>query len=147
MYLSAVQMKSQRRPDEMESLNACSSRIDDKHVTSGITDHFQYMGMSAYEYIRTVSVYQFTGARVIASGVSADMSHQHLHSLTFKETVQRMNVTQVVVVTIARNTYQRLETAYFLCQFHSPAKISGVPYLVHGLEEVLELPAEDAVRV
>ena len=105
------------------------------------------MGMPAYENIRMISVYEFTGTRIITSGISADMSHENLHSLTFKETVQRMNVTQVVVVTIARNSYQRLETAYFLCQFHSPAKIPGVPYLVHGLEEVLELPTEDAVRV
>lgn len=147
MYLSVVYMEPEGSPHDMETLNAGSTGIDYKHVALGILHHFQDMGMSAYEYIGTVSVHQFTGSGIITSGVSAYMGHKHLHPFTFKETVQRMDKPQVVIVAVACNSYKRLETAYFFRQLHSPAEVTCMPYLVHGLEEVLELPAEDAVCI
>jgi hypothetical protein len=41
------------------------------------------------------------------------MSHQHLQSLALEETVQRMSEAQFMIVTVARNSYKRLEVSNF----------------------------------
>lgn len=142
-----VNMESQCCPDYMEALDAGSSRIDDQHIPFWITDYFQNMGMAAYEYIRLITVYEFTGSGIISTRITSDMGHQYLHAFTLEEAVKRMSETKVMVVTVSGYAHKRLESSYFLCQFHSPAEVTGMPYLVHRFKELTELRVENPMRI
>ena len=147
MDSAVVNMEPQRCPDNMEALDSCRSRIDYEHITLCVTHNLQDMGMSAHEYIRTIAVYQFTGTHTIASRIATHMGHEHLYSLTFEESVQRMDESQLMVVAIASHTNKRLELGNLFSQVHTAAEISCVPDLVDRLKKILELLAEHAMRI
>ena len=147
MDSALVYMESQRCPDNMEALDSGSSGIDYKHITLCVTHNLQDMGMAAYEYIRTIAVYQFTGTHIIASRIATHMGHEHLYSFTFEESVQRVDESQLMVVAVASHSYKRLELSNLFCQVHTSAEISCVPYLVDWLKKILELMAEHAMCI
>lgn len=147
MDTSLIYMKTQRSPDKMKTLYAGSTRIHHKHIASCVPYHLQYMRMSADEQVGAIPVYQLLCPDVVPAGISADMHHKHLHSFTFKETMQRMRISQIIVVTIPRDTYQRLERSEFLCQRHPSAEIPGMPYLVYRLQKVAEFRAEHPMSI
>ena len=147
MDSTLVYMESQRCPDYMEALDPCSSGIDHKHITLCVTHHLQDMRMTAHEYIRVIAVYQFTGTHIITSGIAAHMSHEHLYSFTFEESVKRMVIAERLVVTVAGYAYKRLEGGHAGRQIHASAEVSGVPDLVNRPEELLELRVEDSMRI
>lgn len=142
-----VYMKPQRSPYDMESLYSGCTGIDDHHVPLRITHDLQDMGMAAYEYVRLQLVYEPARPRIVSSGISADVGHENVHTLAFEEAVQRMGETQVVVVTIACNAFERLECSDLIRQFKSAAEVPGMPDLVHRPKKLLERFIEDTVGV
>lgn len=147
MNMSVIYMKSQCGSDNMESLYSGGTRIDDQHVPLRITHDLQDMGMAAYEYVRLQFVDEPARPWVISSRISADMGHKHIQPLALEETVQRVGEAQVVVIAIAGDTFERLERGDLLRQFKPAAEVPGMPYLVHGLKELLERLVEDPVSV
>lgn len=145
--LSFINVKPQSRPDKVKALYAGSTGIHYQHVPFRITHHLQDMRMTAYEYIGTIPVYQDTCLYVISPRITSYMGHKNLHPLAFKETVQRVYETKVVVIAIAGNTDNRLEGGQLFSQVHASAEITGMPYLVHRLKKLAELPAEYAMRI
>ena len=147
MNSTRLYTKPQSCPDDMKTLNSRGSGVQDKHITFRVPHDLQDMGMAADKDIRTDFIYQFSRPRVIPAGIAADMSHQHLHSLTFKETMQGMVKTKVMIITVARDTYQRLEFRNLARQVHSSAEIPSMPDLVHRLKKFTELLTEHSVRI
>ena len=147
MDSAIVNMEPQRCPDNMEALDSGSSGIDYKHITLCVTHDLQDMRMSAHKYIRTISVYQFTGTHIIASRIATHMSHEYLYSFTFKESVQRVDESQLMVVTIACHSNERLKLCNLFSQIHSATEISCMPDLIDRLKKILELLAEHAMRI
>ena len=131
----------------MEALDSGRSGVDHQHVSLRVTDDFQDMGMTAYEYVRPVFVDEFSCPGVIASRVAADMCHQHLHALTFEEAVHGVCEAKVVIVTVARDSDQRLELRDLRRQIHASSEISCMPDLIDRSEEFLELRVEDPVCI
>ena len=147
MDIAIVYMKSERRPDNMESLDAGSSGIDHQHIPFGVTHDLQYMRMTADENIRPIFLDQFQGTCIVPSGITADMGHQYLHTLALEETVEGVNEAKVVIVAITGNTYQRLETSNHFSEIHSTAEVPGVPDLVDRCKKFLETVVKDAVSI
>lgn len=142
-----VYMEPQRCPDNMEALDSCRSWIDYEHITLCVTDHLQDMRMSAHEYIRTIAVNQLTGTHIITSGIATYMGHEYFYPLTFEESVQRVDESQLMVVAVASHANERLELGNLFCQVHTATEISCVPDLVDRLKEILKLLAEHAMRI
>lgn len=145
--MAGSQVKAQSGPDHMKTLYSRGPRIQDQHVAPGVTHHLEYMRMTADKEVRTVSVHKFTRTWIIFSGISAYMGHQHLHALAFEKAVQRMNIAQFMVITVAGHADKGLELRQLSGQFHAAAEISGMPYLVNRLEELPELRVKDSMRI
>ena len=111
---------------------------DYQHIPFRITHDLQYVGMPADEDIRPVFIDQFQGSGIISSGISADMGHKNLHTLTLEKTMKRVDEAEVVIVTIAGDTCQRLETGNLCSKIHPPAEIAGMPYLIDRFKKLLE---------
>ena len=103
--------------------------------------------MSADKNVRFMRIDKSSCGSVIPSRITADMSHQHLHSLTLENPVYGMDITQIVIVAVARNSHQRLECRNLLRQFHATTEITGMPYLVYRFKKITELLREHPVRV
>lgn len=131
----------------MKTLDSSCSGIDNQHVSLGITHDFQNMGMTTYEYIRSVFVYQLSRPRIISAGIASDMGHEYLHALALEEAMERMDETQIVVVTIAGDADQRLESGYLCSQVHAPAEISRMPDLIDRRKKLLELLVEHTMSI
>lgn len=140
-------MKSQRCPYNMKALYPSRSRIYYKHIPARITHNLQYMRVPAYEYVRTILIYEFTSPRIIFPRISTYMRHQHLHTLTLKETMKGMGITEIIVVTIAGNTDQRLERGYPGCQVKAAPEVSGVPDLIDRSQKITEWFIKHTVSV
>ena len=147
MDSALVNMEPQRSPYNMEALDSGCTRIDYKHITLCVTHDLQDMRMSAHEYIRTVAVYKFTGAHIIASRIATHMGHEHLYSFTFEESVQRVDESQLMVVAIACDSHERFKRGNLFSQIHTSTEITCVPYLVDWLKKILELMAEHAMCI
>lgn len=131
----------------MKPLNSSSSGIDYQHIPLGITHDLQDMGMSAYEYIRPVFVYQLSRPRIITARIASDMGHEHLHAFAFEETMERVDEAKVVIVAIAGYTDQRLELRNLFRQIHTSPEISRMPDLIDRRKKLLELRVEDAMGI
>ena len=147
MNSTRLYTKPQSCPDDMKTLNSRGSGVQDKHITFRVPHDLQDMGMAAYEYVRPVFVDEFSCPGVIASRVAADMGHQHLHALTFEEAVHGVCEAKVVIVTVARDSDQRLELRDFLRQAHASSEISCMPDLIDRSKEFPELRVEDPVCI
>ena len=122
----------------MEALDSGCSRIDYKHITLCVTHDLQDMRVTADKNIWFIFINQFLCPDIISSGISADMGHQNLHTLTLEKTMKRVDEAEVVIVTIAGDTCQRLETGNLCSKIHPPAEIPGMPYLIDRFKKLLE---------
>lgn len=147
MNPSVVDMEPQGRAYNVKTLDSGRSRIDNHHVAFHIPDYFEYMGMSAYEQIRPVTVYKLSCPRVITSRIAADMNHQHLQPLTFEEPVKRMGESETMVVTVAGDSQQRLERSNLAGKIKPSTEVSCMPYLVDRFQKITELLVEHTVSV
>ena len=102
--LTFRELEAQGGADKMEALDAGSSGIYDQHVPLGIAHNLEDMRVAAYEYVRTVFVYQLAGAGIVSARISAHMGHQHLQSLAFEETMEGMYEPELMIVAVARDT-------------------------------------------
>ena len=110
MYFTIFNLESERCTNNMKPLNPGSSGIDYQHVIAfRIANHLKNMRMSAYEDIRSVTIYKLSCTRIISPGISADMSHKDLHALALEEAMEGMFEAESMVVAVSSNTYQRLE--------------------------------------
>lgn len=105
------------------------------------------MGMSADKDIGMEFINEFPGTDIIASGIAPYMDHQHLESLAFKESVHRMNESELMVVAVAGNAKKRLEGSHLLGKSKAATEVAGMPDLVHRFKEAAEFGAEDTVGV
>lgn len=104
-----VQAEAEGGADHVEALDAGCSRVDDQHISFGIPHHFKDMRVAADKDVRMEFIDQFPRAGVISAGVASDVGHKHLHPLTFKEAVERVGETEVVVVTVSSHTDKGFE--------------------------------------
>ena len=142
-----VQTEAKGCPDHMKTLNTGGSGIYDHHISLRIPHHFKDMGMAADKDVWMQFVDQFPGAGIISAWIATYMSHQHFHSLAFKEAMEGMGEAEVVVVTVASDTYERLELGDRGGKIEASTEVAGVPDLVHRGEEFTKFGAEDAVGV
>ena len=147
MYPPVIYMEPQRRTHKMEALYARGTRIEDQHITPGIPHYLQYVRVTADKDIWPELVDQGSGPGIVSARITADVSHQNLHSLTFETPVKRVSEPQVMIVTIACHPDKRLVGGHFLCKLQSASEVSGMPDLIHRIEEFTELRAEHAMRV
>ena len=147
MDTSLVNTETKGSTHEMEPLYSGSPGIYYQHIPPRITHYFQDMRMAADEQIRLISVYKFTGTRVISSRVATDMSHEYFQSLTFKKAVQGMSIAKTMIVTVSCDSDQRLVCSYLFGKIHSSSEVACMPYLVHLRKEVLEFLGEHSVCV
>ena len=148
MDFTLFYLESESCADYMETLDSGSTRVQDKHSSaSGIPHDLEDMRMAADEYVGTILIYQLTGLGIIPSRIPAHMGHKDLHAFALEETVERMFEAKGVIVTVACDSYQRLELRDFLRQAHASSEISGMPYLVDRLKEGLETVVEDTMGV
>lgn len=131
----------------MPTLDACGSGVDCHHVILGVAHDFQDMGMPADEHLRPETVDQGSGSKVIMPGISSYVHHQYGHPSALEELVVRIIHADVLTVAVPIYSDQRFEGCYLFCSGEAAAEVSGMPDLVHGLEELLELWAEYSVSV
>lgn len=105
------------------------------------------MGMSADKDIGMEFINEFPGTDIIASGIAPYMDHQHLEALAFKESVHRMNESELMVVAVAGNAKKRLEGSHLLGKSEAATEVACMPDLVHRFKEAAEFGAEDTVGV
>ena len=142
-----VQVEAEGGADHVEALDAGCSRVDDQHISFGIPHHFKDMRVAADKDVRMEFIDQLPRAGVISAGIASDVGHKHLHPLTFKEAVERVSETEVVVVAVSSNTYKGLEFRDGSGKIKASAEVTGVPDFVHRGKEFAEFGAEDAVGV
>lgn len=144
---AGVQTETESRPDKMESLDPSSARIDYQHVALRIADDLKDMRMTTYEEIGPVLVYEPACIYIISSGISSYMDHQDFQAFALEDSMERMSVSEVVVVAVAGDAGEGLEGGYFSRQIKSPAEIAGMPDLVDRLQKGAEPVAEHSVCV
>ena len=147
MDIFTVNVHSQSSSLYMPPLNSASSGINVKQSGSRIILHHKYMGMTAYEDVRAAFSYQSGGKAVVSSGTPSDMFQKYFLARTFEETVFRMHETDVLPVTIAVHTHQRLECRYGIGEFYPAAEVPGMPQLVHRRKKLLDLGTENPVGI
>jgi hypothetical protein len=92
-------------------------------------------------------IYKFESLRIVPARIASDMHHEHLEATAIENPVKRMSITQVVVVTVARDTIQRLELSDLLRKIETTTEVSGMPDLVNRLKKSPELIAEHPMSV
>lgn len=146
--MAIINPEPQRSTHQVKSLNASSTGINHKHsVPCRITHDLQNMRMTADEHIRPMLFYKPPRLCIVSSGISSDMSHEHLQASAIKHSVQRVDESEFVVVAVSSDSFQGSEPSDFLRQIHAPAEISCMPYLIDRLEKSLEFIAEHSVSI
>jgi hypothetical protein len=105
------------------------------------------MRVAADKDVRMEFIDQLPRAGVISAGVASDVGHKHLHPLTFKEAVERVGETEVVVVTVSGDSHEGFVLRNGGGKVEASAEVTGVPDFVHRGKEFAEFGAEDAVGV
>ena len=119
--------------DYVKPLYSGGTRVQNQHVPFCVAYDFQDMGMATDEDIRLVAVYEFARPDIISTGVTTDVGHKDPHAFTLIKTMQRMVITESVIIAVSRHSHQRLERSDFSCQIKSSTEIPGMPYLVNRL--------------
>lgn len=143
-----INLKAECCAYQVKALDSSCTRVHYQHAsTGGITHHFQNMRMSADEQIRSIPVDEFACGPVIATWITTDMSHEHLHAVAFEKAVERVDKAELMVIAVAGNSFKRLERCYLPGKIHSPAEVSCMPYFINILEEFLEFFAKHSMSV
>ena len=103
--------------------------------------------MPADEKVRVVTLDESPRADVVMPRITPDMGHQHLHPAAFEILMSGINGADILPVAVPVNSHKRLEIRELLGEFSIPAEVSGVPELLHRLQEFAELIGEESVRV
>ena len=146
-YAALVYAEAEGCPDYMEALDAGCSRVYDQHITQRVTHYLKDVGVATDKDVRSVLLYKLPCFGIVSARIASDMGHKHLHALTFEEAVKGMGEAEIVVVTVAGDTYKGLELSDSGSKIKASAEVAGVPDLVHRGEEFTEFGAEDAVGV
>ena len=80
------------------------------------------------------------------SGIPAYMGHIHVHVFHVEKQVLWETQSHHMVVDVAMNRTERLEGFKSLRGLDVP-DVAGVPYLIHVLEEVIDLRDDYAMRI
>ena len=148
MDSSLFNLESESGTDHMEALDSSSAWIDYQHISPlRISDHFQYVRMPAYEYIRTALVYKLESLGIISSRIASDMGHKHLKALALEKSVERMLEPQIMIVAIACHSDKRLESGYLCRQVQPASEVSGMPDLVDRLKELFDPPVKHTMSI
>lgn len=147
MDASFLETESECGAHDMKTLYACGTWIYHQHIPLGVTHNLQYMGMTANKDVRTVLVNQLSCLGIVTSGISSYMCHQNLQALALKETVHRVDISKIEIVTVSCNSDQRLESCNLLCCSHPSSEVSGMPYLIDRFKELPELSVKDTMRI
>ena len=131
----------------MKSLYSGRSRIYRQHIPPVVAHHLQNVGMTADKDIRLMKIYEFPGADIVSARISSDMHHQDLESFTLKDPVQRMDEAQLMIITISRHSFKRLEGRNLFRKAESATEISGMPDFIDRFKEVTELSVKDSVCI
>ena len=142
-----VNFEAQGRTYEVESLMAGGPGIDDEHIVKLVVHHAQDMGMAADENVGTIHVNYLPGLGIVPAGKTADMRHQDFFPFTLEKLVAGAIIAQVVAVHISVHPDKVLERRQAAVHLRSPAKISGVPYLIHGSQELKNIFVQAPVRI
>ncbi len=119
----------------MPTLQTCRTGIDVQHIQRLVKLHFQNMTMTRHEQLRRIGIEHATNAVVVVARIATDVFDEHVDILYLKTIKFAIHQPQVTAVAIATNGTERSERCQFLCHLHT-ADITGVPYLVAGLEIV-----------
>ena len=145
--VARINLEAQGGADQVKTLMAGGPGIDDEHIIIGIVHHAQDMGMTADENIGLIHVNLLPGLGVVTPGKTADMRHQHLLPLALEKLVAGAVVAQVVAVHISVHPDEVFERRQAAVHLRSPAEISGVPYLIHGSQELKNIFVQAPVRI
>ncbi|MCY1526349.1 hypothetical protein D9M68_613590 [compost metagenome] len=97
-----------------------------------IKNYFQNVGMATDEQPRRLSVYFTLHLRGIATGISTDMGHPHLHRFALKAQVFRELRTDSAPVNVSIYATQGFKGRQS-CG-HIGTEIAGMPDLITGIE-------------
>ena len=103
--------------------------------------------MAADEDVRLIAHQERVGVAVVLSRVAADVRHQNLHPFACPETVDRIVVAEVVVVAVAADTDERLESGYLGGSLKASAEVPGMPDFIHRRQKFPERGIENPVSV
>ena len=137
MNPAVINAESEGSADGMKTIGAGSARIDDHHAALMVVHHPEDVGMPAHEDVWMKFVYKSPCPRVIPARIASDMNHQHFHAAAVKKPVVRIVKPDILAVAVAVHTFQRLEGRNLLRSLQS-AEVSGMPYLIHRLQEILQ---------
>ena len=106
-----------------------------EQVKRAVELHFQYVRVACDEQLGRRGKECGTYARVVVAGITAYMSHQHVHILTLPSQPFGEHPTEVTAIAVATDSPQRPEGGKSLGHL-SRSDVAGMPYLVAGLEVV-----------
>lgn len=131
----SVNVKADQGADLLPSLQACGSGIDEKHVHLAVMLDFQYVGVAAYEEVRSLVKKLLAYAVVIVVG-AASYVLEHDFGLFHTKTVYLLEgAADILSVTVAPYGAQWRNLFQLLCN-DVRAHIAGMPDLIATVQEV-----------
>ena len=157
MYLAVVDMETKGEAGNVAGpLVTAGTGIHEQEVHTVIPEYLGNMGMAADEYVRAVQLQKVLREYVILRpfGVigpvtptsQADVGHQDPKTLTFEMGVAWIDLTDVLAVTIAMDSNQRLER-FNQGRTGKGAEIASMPNLIHRFKKGLHIRCEDSMGV
>ena len=131
----------------MPALDSAGSWIDIEEVVFLVHPYPEDVGVTAYKNIGTILHDQIAGFRIIIARGTTDMGHENLLPFAVPEAELGMVIAQALVVAIAIDAHQGLESGDFRRRLEPAAKIARMPDLVDRREEVAEFLGKDTVGV
>lgn len=145
--VAGVDFEAQGGANQMKALVSGGPGVDDEHIVKLVVHHPQNVGVTADKDIGTIDVNFLPGFGVVTPGKTADMRHQHLLPLALEKLVAGAVVAKVVAVHISVHPDEVLERRQAAVHLRSPAEIPGVPYLIHGSQELKNIFVQTPVRI
>ena len=132
---------------QLPALQAGGSGVHRKHIELVVPLYLQDMRVPADEQSGLHLHYRPPGHLTVVAGISPDVGHQHFQPLAIEALKLREVVAGGIPVAVAMYPYHRLEVLDTLEESFIATQITGVPELIHGLQELAELGAENPVRI
>lgn len=136
--LASVDSESDKSPFLVPSLNASSTGIDMQEVKRLVILHFQNMTVPADEELWRHGINLRAYARIIITGISSDMLHQHLNVLTLEAQRFSIHQTKVAAVTVAAYSPERTEVGKSFGYLHR-TDVACMPYFITRLK-IFQIP-------
>lgn len=139
--------KAYSRSYDMKALHSGGTWIDNQHVSSVIAHYTENVRVSAYENVRTVTIYKLQGMGLVMARKAAYMGHQDAQPLTFEEFMYGIIVHQPTLVAVAHHADQRLERSDLCSRLVPPAEVTGVPDFIAACQKIRKLGVKPPVSV